>query len=192
MNQKALIKVDKATFYDFVSKHDDERFEYEDGYIVQQMTGGTRKHGRVAVRFLLALRAGLDPSGFEVLPIRSVETKSTIRYPDVVVEPASEIDTSLATTRPVLIVEVLSPSSTARDLEYKPAEYTALDSLVAYVVASQDDVARLLWRRDSTGAFAAAPIEVAGADATLRIPELDLTIPLSDIYRGIDLAPHED
>ena len=192
MNQKAFIKVDKATFYDFVAKHDDERFEYEDGYIVQQMTGGTRKHGRLAVRFLDALRTGLDPSLYEVLPERGVETATTIRYPDVVVEPAAEIDTSLATLRPTLIVEVLSPSSTARDLEHKPAEYTALDSLVAYIVASQDDVACLLWVRGPSGAFAAEPIEFAGLDATLRIPKLNLSIPLSDIYRGIDLSPRED
>ena len=192
MNQKAFIKVDKATFYDFVSKHDDERFEYEDGYIVQQMTGGTRKHGRLAVRFLDALRAGLDPSQFEVLPDRGVETVTTIRYPDVVVEPAAEIDTSLATLRPALIVEVLSPSSTARDLEHKPVEYTALASLVAYIVASQDDVACLMWVRGPSGEFAAEPIEVAGADATLRIPELNMSLSLSDIYRGIDLSPRED
>lgn len=192
MNQKAFIKVDKATFYDFVTKHDDERFEYEDGYIVQQMTGGTRKHGRLAARFYDLLRRGLDPARYEVLLDRGVDTETTIRYPDVVVEPASEADSSLSTACPALIVEILSPSSTARDLNRKPSEYKSLDSLTAYIVASQEEVACLIWSRDPSGVFVPEPVEVSGQGAEIRVPQLSLVIPLADLYRGIELTSPKD
>jgi Uma2 family endonuclease len=43
-------------------------------------------------------------------------------------------------TRPVLLAEVLSDSSTRRDRVDKPAAYTALESLAAYLILSQQEV----------------------------------------------------
>ncbi|MDX2155402.1 MAG: Uma2 family endonuclease [Hyphomicrobiaceae bacterium] len=192
MNQNAFIKVGKTTFYDFVARHDDQRFEYEDGRIVQQMTGGTRKHGRLALRFYDQLRSSLDRDRFEILLDRGVETATTVRYPDVVVESAAGSDTSLATLQPILIVEVLSPSSTARDLDRKPAEYTGIATLEAYIVASQDEAACLLWLRQPDARFAAGPTEISGENAAIGIPQLNLAIPLAELYRGIDLSARKD
>ncbi|MDX2290305.1 MAG: hypothetical protein NW217_15990 [Hyphomicrobiaceae bacterium] len=72
MNSPAFMKVDKATFYDFVARHDDQRFEYEGGYIVQQMTGGTLSHGKIVRNLLTMLTRQLDlrrkPPEYMALP----------------------------------------------------------------------------------------------------------------------------
>jgi Uma2 family endonuclease len=103
----------------------------------------------------------------------------------VLLEPASEPADSLVTTRPAVIVKVLSPSSTARDLDVKPAEYLGLPSLHAYIVASQDEPACLVWLRGEDGAFPSEPTEFKGHAAVIRVPALAVDIPLADIYRGI-------
>ena len=62
MNARVFIPVDKAAFYRFIAKEPEGRYEFERGRIVQQLTGGTQKHFRIAQRFLLALIAQVDPT----------------------------------------------------------------------------------------------------------------------------------
>lgn len=181
--------VDKATFYDFVVRHDDQRFEYEGGYIVQQMTGGTRAHSRIMGQLYTTIAGQLDDSRWVALPERGVETSTSIRFPDVVVEPAGEPEDTISTQVPAMICEILSPSSIARDLTRKPDEYMSLPALQAYLVVSQNEHVALLWLRQADGAFPDAPDQFEGAEAQVAVPQLDLTIALADIYRGIKLPP---
>lgn len=186
MNASAYLKVDKATFFDFVASQAEGRFEYEEGRIVQQMTGGTFAHMRIAQRFVTILEAQLDPNGWVVTSHgRGVETAQTVRYPDVVVEPIGGDMKGLSTDRPHVIVEVLSPSTQALDLNTKPPEYMSLGSLEAYIVASQDAPLCWVWLRGSDRRFAELPEELAGAECTIRVAPLGVGIKLGDIYRGI-------
>ena len=142
MTAHPFLIVDKATFYRFLgSAPEGRRYEFVRGRIVQDMGGGTLKHVKIGRRISIIVERQLDPdtwcinSGSD----RGVETSETIRLPDVVVERVGADENSLATTEPVVIVEVLSETSGERDLEIKPAEYTGLPSLLAYIVASQDE-----------------------------------------------------
>jgi Uma2 family endonuclease len=186
MNQIARFKVDKRTFYEFVAKHDDERFEYEDGFIVQQMTGGTLDHSRITANFVACVSRRLSRSNWVVLPDRGVDTGATVRYPDVVVEPVGADPKSLSAMEPAIVVEVLSPSSLARDLSQKPSEYMSLPSLLAYIVASQDEAVCLAWVREN-GRFPDEPVEFKRSD-TIHVRSLALTIPLADVYEGVQPA----
>jgi Uma2 family endonuclease len=186
MNASAFLRIDKAAFYAFVERQTEGRYEFVRGRIVQQMTGGTRDHGLVARRITRVLEDQLDAKSWTVLPERGVETAGTIRYPELVVEPADEPRKSLATLRPRIIVEVLSRSSTVTDLEEKPTEYLTLTSLEAYIVASQDEAACLVWARGPDGTFPSEPVEFAGADAVLQLScgGQNLNVRFADIYRG--------
>lgn len=187
MNASAFVKVDKATFFTFVERQGEGRYEYVRGRIMQQQQGGTRRHARIADALHQHLRMQLDAAEWVVLEARGIETDDTVRYPDVVVEPASEPDHSLTTRKPIVIVEVLSPSSSDRDLDVKPAEYLAIATLQAYIVASQDEPACYLWVRDAEGAFPAAPVSLIGREKSIDIPVLSLSIPLDAVYAGIRL-----
>lgn len=187
MNTRVFIPVGKAEFYRFIAAEPEGRYEFEKGRIVQQMTGGTKCHQQIAQRIVLALLDQLEGQRWSVLPDRGVETAETIRFPDVVVEPADEPADSLATTRPAIVVEVLSPSSTARDLDRKPKEYLALPTLAAYIVASQTDAACLAWVRGPDGRFPPEPAE-HGSGATIEIPAHGVRLDIDDIYRGLTLT----
>ncbi len=183
----AFAKVDKETFYRFVATRREGRYEYLRGRIVQQMTGGTRDHGQVARRIARMIEDQVDPGLLTVLTDRGVETAETIRYPDVSLEPADEPGQSLTTRRPVLVVEVLAPSTTSADLDHKPDEYLGFASLDAYIVASQDEPAILVWMRGADGTFPAKPKEIDGLDAVVEVKGrgFEVSLPVATIYEGI-------
>ncbi len=187
MNSSTFIKVEKATFFKFVAAQAEGRFEYVRGRIMQQMAGGTLKHSQIGGRFFVILTNAIDSERWIVSgPDRAIDTPETVRYADVTIEAIGADPTSLATTAPALIVEVLSPTSADRDLDVKPAEYLSLRSLQAYIVASQDEPACLVWLRDpATNAFPTEGVRFAGLDAVINVAALGLAIPLQAVYRGI-------
>ena len=186
MNVATPLKVTKAEFYEFVQQQAEGRFEWERGRIVKDMTGGTFDHIRIAQRFWSALDRQLDADMWIAMIVdRGVDMPETIRYPDVVVEPTGADGKSLATTVPALVVEVLSKSSKQRYLSAKPVEYTSLDSLHAYIVASQDGPECWVWVRGADRRFPADASRIAGRDQVIAVPSLGITLELAEIYRGI-------
>jgi Uma2 family endonuclease len=186
VNVRAHIKVDKGAFFRFIEQQAEGRFEYEEGRIVQQMTGGTRRHAAIAQRFISVLERQLDPAKWLVTGhTRGVDTGRTVRYADVVVEQASDTWDDLSTDAASLLVEVLSPSTQHLDLNVKPPEYMGLPLLEAYIAASQDEPCCWAWLRAADGGFPELPHEIAGLDRLIAIPGLALSIPLEEIYRGI-------
>jgi Uma2 family endonuclease len=184
MSVNAFIKVDKATFFKFAQSHEG-RSEYVRGRIMMQ-AGGTRGHWHIAKRIIQILDRQLDSAlwlagGSDL----AVDTGETVRYPDVIVDTVGADPNSLTAQHPVLLVEVLSPSSEERDLETKPEEYLALATLQAYIVASQDEAACLVWLRGADGAFPAEPLTVKGHAGVIRVAALSVEISLGDVYRGI-------
>ena len=185
MNARAGIKVDKATFYRFIERQAEGRFEYDRGSIVQQMTGGPFNHAQIVNDFSFVLRGLLSRSAWVVTgQSRGVDTGETVRYPDVVVEPIGGARKGLSTTRVSLLIEVLSPSTAELDLTVKPAEYMQLAELQAYIVASQDRPEVRIWLRDNDGRFPDTPALVEGLDKMIEISAMSLKIPMAEIYVG--------
>ena len=191
MTSHALMMVDKETFARFVAKADrGYRYEWVRAWIMQRQAGGTRRHAILAASILKALDRALEPASYTVLGSDlAIDTGDAIRYADVVVERrGAGPGESLTTAEPVVIVEVLSPSSEERDLGAKPADYLALRSLEAYIVAHQDAARCYLWRRDGAGSFAATPTTIEGLDGAIEVPALNLRLLLAAIYGGADIA----
>lgn len=186
VNVSSHIKVDKATFFRFIAAQIEGRYEYDRGRIVQQMTGGTLAHSLVSQHFISAFERRLDAGAWAVTGhSRGVETPVTVRYPDVLVEPMSEALKGLSTEVPAVVVEVLSPSTEEMDLNVKLSEYTGIASLEAYIVASQDEARCWMWLREPNRDFCEQPREIAGMEGVIDLPELALSIPLEEVYRGV-------
>lgn len=179
-------RLSKADFLAWLKQQDGGRFELKDGRIVMH-AGSTKRHARLTARFIGLLDRMLDPEIWAVgTADLAVEIGEDIRYPDVVVERLLDDGSEVTTTAPVLIVEVLSPSSVGRDMTLKLAEYTRIASLEAYIVASPDQPIVWLWQRlGEARAFPEAPAEIAGRDSAIAIPALGLSLPLDALYRGI-------
>lgn len=175
----------KAEFLSWVQRQE-RRYEFVDGRAMMH-PGSIHRHALLATRFVVTLSSRLDADQWSISTAEfGVDVGGNIRYPDVLVARADIEATALATDKPVLIAEILSPSSVGTDMTAKLAEYTSLPSLLAYAVASQDEPIVWIWQRDeATGAFPDKPHEVAGRETAIAIPALALSLPMADLYRGI-------
>jgi Uma2 family endonuclease len=119
------------------------KHEYEDGEITA-MAGGTRRHNALASRISAALEAARKPGCVAFQSDQRVRVLATGKatYPDasVVCGPieGDPTDPSGQTiTNPVLLVEVLSPSTEEEDRGNKWQHYQLIPSLQEYVLVSQ-------------------------------------------------------
>jgi Uma2 family endonuclease len=186
MNAPVQLTMDKSTFLKWAEGREGH-FELKRNVVVM-MTGASRNHSRVTKGIMSALDRRLDASHYEVMPTDlAVEIGDGIRYPDVVVDPAGGTGNDLSTSIPILVAEVLSPSSVALDLNIKASEYMSLASLEAYIVAAQDEPRLWIWNRE-TGAERAwpkVPLEVFGKDKSVPVPFLGVDLPMAEIYAAI-------
>jgi Uma2 family endonuclease len=111
MNIQLDLRMGKSEFLTWVQAHEG-RYELTGSRVVM-MTGGSRGHAIVVRRLAAALEKRLDGNRWTVLTSDfGVDLgPSTVRYPDVVVDVAGGRFKDLTATAPVLIAEVISPSS---------------------------------------------------------------------------------
>lgn len=182
MNFQPNLHIDKAAFLARMQASG-ERCELAGGRVVM-MPGASRAHARIVRQLVAALSARLDPLQWEVFEEFGVDVDpDTLRYPDVVVDPAGGGDKDHTATAPALLAEVLSPSTAEIDLGDKAAEYLRIPSVLAYMVLSQDGPKA--WVHLRTGSQLQAPEMVIGADAIIRVADLNLDLPMAEIYAGI-------
>ncbi|GGE07153.1 hypothetical protein GCM10011390_27760 [Aureimonas endophytica] len=163
------------------------RFELVDGRIADVMIDVTRDHVRLATRLILALGTRLDPEIYDVgtADFGVKISPRGVRLPDVFVDRfAGGEGRDLGAPAPVLLAEILSPSSFARDFKPKAVEYTSLPTLLHYLVLSPDEPRLWFWSRDEAGGFA-EPALLEGPEAQLELAGLSLSLPLAELYRGI-------
>lgn len=155
------------------------------GRIVEMMVLVSRNHVRLATSLTLALVTGLDRDAYDIGSADfGVRTTDGIRYPDVFVDRAIGDGKDLTAREPVLLAEILSPSSIARDFGEKAQEYTALPTLLHYLVLSQDEPRVWLWSRGEDGAFE-RPVMTEGRDESVTLSGFSLVLPLAELYRGV-------
>ena len=171
--------------------HDDGyRYELSGGKVTRMMVKISRAHWRVSTNILAELLMVLDRTRFEAGPAEfGVKTGVGVRYPDVSVDKRNDQLKDLACEAPVLIVEVLSPSSVAVDMTTKQREYTAIPSLQTYLVCSQDEPRAWVWRRQPDGTWPVDAEEIVGRDATIPLGGLGVNLDMAAIFRGIPDAP---
>lgn len=131
---------------------DTVRSEYVKGKIIA-MSGASREHNLITNNISGELRNLLKGSGCETyasdMRVSAPVTPSYF-YPDVVVvceEPRFEDDVFDILLNPIILVEVLSPSTEAYDRGEKFSYYRHLASLQEYILVSQDKVLVERYRR---------------------------------------------
>jgi Uma2 family endonuclease len=185
MNVRPDLRMSKAAFLEW-DAGEGQRCELVGGRVVM-MAGASQNHAIIVMNLGVSLRASLDPKQWVVVTEFGLDTgPETLRYPDIVVYPAGTPGKSRTTSTPVLLAEVLSPSTAEIDFGDKAAEYLELPSLLAYVVLSQDAPKAWIWSRASTSVpFAPVPKVISGAEAFIPIGGLQLEVPMADVYRGV-------
>ena len=166
--------------------------EYRDGEIIP-MTGGTTDHNEISLNLTTNLRFNLRKQGYRVymadvrlwIPRHRVYT-----YPDVMVIKGETIYADKGTTtvmNPVLIAEVLSPSTQNYDQGDKFAYYRSIPEMKEYILISQKRHHVMQHTKTEAGWLLT---EYETEDAVIKLASADLEIELSDLYAGINLAQH--
>lgn len=165
-----------------------ERHEYVRGEVFA-MTGASLNHNRVALNLHGLLRAHLRGSPCEVfasdVQVR-VDAADAVFYPDLVITCSADDRQQQRTLRePVLIVEVLSPSTAGYDLGAKFAHYRRLASLQEYVTIDPDAPLVQVFLRSPDG----WTLHAAEAGDTVGFASIDLCVPIAAVYEDVRFEP---
>lgn len=163
----------------------DVKHEYIAGQVFA-MSGGSYEHSLITANLARALGNRLGGSPCVVLSsdmrIR-IETADACVYPDVSVlcgEPIFHDARRDVLTNPVLIAEVLSPSTEAYDRGGKFALYRQLPSLRHYLLVAQDQIAVDVFTRQPDGRWVLDAY--TDPDAEMLLEALDCRLSVRELY----------
>ena len=168
----------------------EQRHEYFEGE-VYAMSGATSRHNLIAQNCAFALRQGVRGKGCKVFlegVQLAVQTNHYYTYPDVMVTcQPDDIEAERTMHHPVLIIEILSPSTADHDRSWKFNQYKQLPSLQHYLLVSQHTCLVEWFRREPSGVWSFTPL--GELTDTLELPELTVTLRVQDIYDEISITP---
>lgn len=165
------------------------KHEYHDGEVFA-MAGASDAHVTVAGNVYMALRNHLRGSPCSVfisdMKLR-VEEGNAFFYPDIFVTCAeSDRGHSHSKSAPVLVVEVLSPATSAYDRGAKFAAYRKLPTLREYALIDPERLSLDLFRREGDSKrWVLHPIEAGGQ---VEWASVGLQVPLEALYEDVPMT----
>ena len=158
------------------------RYEF-DGVGPVAMTGGTAGHAQIQRNLAFALTARLRGKLCQFLgsDLKFQVAEGHVRYPDGMVVCSPVDRTATVVYDPVVVFEVLSQSTTHNDRIVKAREYQATPSVQRYIMLEQDSVNAVIYARSGE----AWTHEILVADSILALPEIEVELPLAELYEGI-------
>lgn len=176
--------------YQALEEASEQRHEYFEGE-VYAMSGATSRHNLIAQNCAFALRQAVRGKGCKVFlegVQLAVQASQYYTYPDVMVTCNAEDVAAERTMRhPVLIIEILSPSTADHDRSWKFNQYKQLPSLQHYLLVAQHTCLVEWFRREESGVWSFTPL--GELTDTLEIPELAVTLRVADVYDEISITP---
>lgn len=179
-----------ATYADYLAaeQNSEHRHELIDGVIVA-MAGGSDEHNAIAGRLAMLIGMRLEVGCRYFSPDQRfwIAAHGRGRYTDGSVicgKPEHPSHDAQATENPVVVIEVLSPSSEGDDDGDKRLDFQTLSALRAYVLVHQDSRSVKVYRRDDRGQWQAHAVKYASGQA-IALPALTAPIPVDEIYRDI-------
>ena len=163
-----------------------EKVELVSGEIFA-MAGAEDGHVTVAGNLYIALRQHLKGSPCRAymsdMKLR-VENLGSVFYPDVLVTcNPTDHQSRLVKTEPILLVEVLSPSTAAYDRGNKFAQYRQIGALREYVLVDVESRRTDVYRKRADGLWVLHPFEPGQA---VHLASVDLLLPDADLYAEVD------
>lgn len=172
------------------------KHEYVDGEIFA-MAGASVAHNSItfaASGLLYAALRGSTCRGFgSDLRVATGTARDDIyTYPDLSIvcgEPQFLDGNRDTLLNPIVLVELLSPTTAAYDRGKKFEKYRRIPSLQEYVLLEQDRVHAEIFTRQDDNSWALR--EFSGVDAMLPLHSVGAQIPLAALYEGVDFAAAE-
>jgi Uma2 family endonuclease len=169
--------------------------EYLAGEIIP-MVGGTTNHNRISLNFCRNFPLTIDNQDYETyiegvrlwLPDYNFYT-----YPDVMVvkgKPIYHGKGKSNVTNPLIIIEVLSPSTQGYDRKDKFKFYRSLPTFQEYILIEQDCYTVEQYLKQSQEQWSIRFYE--GENAMLQLESVQWQISLQDLYQRVDFDAVEE
>ena len=164
------------------------------GGVVYAMAGARNLHNTIKDNTQGALHFRLRgkrcrPHGSDTKVRIELPTHFRFYYPDVHVTCDPNPPDDSFQDNPVVLFEVLSRSTRRIDEGEKKDAYLTIPSLRVYALIEQETAVVIVFRRTANG-FVREVYE--GLNAVLPLSEIDIELPLADIYEGTALSPEHD
>jgi Uma2 family endonuclease len=187
MGDLARQRLSVEEFYAWVVGRD-EKYELVDGQPVM-MAGANRRHDRIAANAIRVV--GNHLQGHRCQPFTS---DTYIRIPagnrrqaDMGIDCGPFADESLDASEPVLVLEILSPTTRTFDRNDKLEEYKTVPTLEYILLVDPDYPQVRLYRRDNDRNWTSE--RLTGLDALVTMPLLILELRLAELYAGLVFRP---
>jgi Uma2 family endonuclease len=153
------------------------------------MSGGSLAHSGLAARLIALFGSHLQSRGCAAYTSELrvlVESDGLYTYPDVSVvcgKPVLADQHADVLLNPILLVEVLSPSTEQYDRGTKAKLYRTIPSLRECLLVSQTTPETELYRRENGDDWRILTANTL--DSTLELTSIDFRLSLRDLYQGI-------
>jgi Uma2 family endonuclease len=149
------------------------------------MTGASDYHNKLSGNLFAELRMALkrnnSPCSIYINDMK-VKVNHNFYYPDVMVTcDREDIGNDYYKTHPIIIVEVLSPSTRRFDKTHKRQTYQSLESLQAYVLIDQERAEIEIFTRQSGW-----QAEYFYPGDSIQFDGIDVVVPVEDIYYQVN------
>jgi Uma2 family endonuclease len=192
----AVLKRQSWDEYVQFERRADEKHEYFDGEVFA-MAGGSANHSLVGGNVIRAAGNALASKDCQVFTsdMRVLCPSGLGTYPDcsIVCGPPKYLDQTKKDTllNPIVIFEVLSPTTEAYDRGKKFAHYETLSSLKEYVLLSQDQVRiEHFARQPQAGQWLRTVVNDAAG--MLELPVLGIALSVAQLFAKVTFEPQTD
>ncbi|MEO1302746.1 MAG: Uma2 family endonuclease [Myxococcota bacterium] len=183
MTSTKTLRMDADTFVTWAMEQAEGRFELAAGEVVA-MAPERAAHNRVKGNVFRALKRAIDGSD---LPCEVFTDGMVVRIDEsTVYEPATTLrcgqslaDDAIEFSDPMIVVEVLSPSTRARDAGAKLADYFRLPSVRHYVLVRTDSHQAIHHVRGEDNVITTVIVN----EGTLRFDPPGIEVPLEVLFR---------
>jgi Uma2 family endonuclease len=187
VSQQAVTQMSAEEFLEW-GLHQELRYELVDGVPVA-MAGAKQRHDRIVASvlgMLYNLLRGHKCRQFTAdLAVRI--PVGNIRRPDAGIDCGLPDDDATTAIAPILVLEVLSPSTRDFDMFGKLEEYKTVPTLAHIVIVDPDTPQVFHWSRLQNESWRHELLE--GLDAAIQIPEIEGTLDLASLYEGLTFRP---
>ena len=166
-------------FLAWSSRQEKGRYELQDGRVIMQQSQNMG-HLKTKLLVVTSLLAAIKQAG---VPFYALPDGATVRVPDsssyepdaLVAPLPMPADFALEVPDPVIVVEVLSPSSIKRDLIDKLAGYFQVPSIAHYLILDPEEKV-VIWHRRAAGGGLEPPMKLETGILRLDPPGLDIDV----------------
>ncbi len=172
----------------------ERKAEYKSEYIngeIWAMSGASLPHNEIAMNLSVEITSKLQESSCRLFAAdMRVQTSAThYCYPDMVAvcgKPLVEDKHQDTLLNPILIIEILSPSTQRYDRGPKFERYKSIESLREYITVAQYEPRIERYLLTEAGAW--EPTVVEGLESSIRLDSIGVELALARVYERVEFS----